>query len=138
VARLAFLLLLANVVLAGTLVALRGPEALLSRAATLDTGATARVAEEVYTMRAGPGLDAVPLAPLERGARLEVTGPGEDADGLTWWPVRTVLEGETLSGYIAGPGIVAVQEGIAAGAWADARDRLAGLRSDAGARLTGE
>ncbi len=137
-ARLAFLLLLANVVLAGLLVALRGPEALFTRTASLEAGATARVVEDVYTMRAGPGLDTVPLAPLERGTRLDVTGPAEAADGLTWWPVRTTLDGETVSGHIAEPGIVAVQEGVAAEAWADARDRLAGLRSDAESWLTGE
>jgi len=138
VGRLAFVVLLANVALAGAVWAVRGPDALLGRTAELGTGATARVVADVYTVRADPGLDAGPLATLPLGARLEVTGSPEAVDGLAWWPVRTTVEGESIDGYIAQPGIVAVHEGVAAGAWERARERLDRLPADAESWLTGE
>lgn len=69
-------------------------------AAVLAEGDRAAVAEDVVNLRASPSTDADVVTELERDDVVVVTGPAEEAGGLTWYPVRVEESGET--GYVSG------------------------------------
>lgn len=50
-------------------------------------------------LRAEPSADAEIVAELDQGIELRVTGPAEEGDGFTWYPVERVDDGE--GGYVA-------------------------------------
>ena len=68
--------------------------------AELAEGDRATIAEDVVNLREGPSTDTEIVAELEFGTIVTVTGPAEEADGVTWYPVEVEATGD--SGYVSG------------------------------------
>jgi len=65
----------------------------------IEEGATVEVTESGVRMRAEPSTSAEIVTELSAGTRLTVTGPAEEADGFTWYPVENPETRQ--SGYVA-------------------------------------
>lgn len=106
-------LLVANVLLAGTLFATQGtvPGLIVSPAA-LAPGSLARVtAPEGLNIRAAPGYGSSAVRVVPAGWTLSITGPAQQADGEDWWPVSTEAGGERVEGFVWAGGIEPVSQG---------------------------
>lgn len=57
------------------------------------------VTEDGVNMRPEPSTESEAIKQLQQGTELLVTGPSEEAGGLTWWPVEETLSADT--GYVA-------------------------------------
>jgi serine/threonine protein kinase len=136
--RLTVFLVIANLFLAVGILLFQGPAGLLARAPALQTGSTATVIEDGYTIRAGAGLDEPPLRTVSAGERLVVTGPPISADGLRWWPIQFDGNGQAATGFIAEDGIEPAAVGISDRLLRAAERRFDELRADAESWLTGE
>lgn len=96
----------------------------------------ATVDTDFLNLRDGPSLDDAVLYVLEQGDTVELTGTPIEADGYTWYPV-TVVDDESLYGWVAGEYLILPGDGGMSGEFTDgdavivATDFL-NLRSDAG------
>lgn len=72
----------------------------------LAEGDRATVSEDVVNLREVPSTEADIVAELGLGAVVIVTGPAEEVDGVTWYPVEVEETGET--GYVSGELLEAV------------------------------
>ena len=68
--------------------------------ADLAEGDRATVSEDVVNLRESPSTEADIVEELTFGDAVVVTGPAEEADGVTWYPVEVEETGET--GYVSG------------------------------------
>jgi hypothetical protein len=68
--------------------------------ANLTEGDRATVSEDVVNLRGAPSTEADIVAELTLGEAVVVTGPSEEGDGVTWYPVEVEATGET--GYVSG------------------------------------
>jgi len=75
------------------------------RTATTETGRfsegdVATVTEDGVNLRSGPSTDDVVVTALGVGQQVRITGPSEEGDDRTWWPV-TLVDDESINGYVA-------------------------------------
>lgn len=68
--------------------------------AVLAEGDRAAVSEDVVNLREATSTESEVVAKLTRGTVVVVTGPAEEVDGLTWYPVEVEETGET--GFVSG------------------------------------
>jgi len=68
--------------------------------ADLAEGDRATVSEDVVNLREAPSTEAEIVAELALGEVVIVSGPAEESDGLTWYPVEVEGTGET--GFVSG------------------------------------
>jgi len=64
------------------------------------------VTEDGVRMRDAPSVDGEIVDELQAGAEVEITGPPEDGDGYTWYPVRipdSEDEGWIVQDFVAEP-----------------------------------
>jgi len=69
-------------------------------AGRFDEGATVYVADVDVRMRSGPSTDAEIVTGLSFGQALVVTGPSEEGDDITWWPVQDTAD-PSIAGFVA-------------------------------------
>ena len=74
--------------------------------ADLAEGDRATVSEEVINLREAPSTGADIVAELTLGTVVVVTGPAEEGDGLTWYPVEVEETGEP--GFVSGAYLEAI------------------------------
>jgi uncharacterized protein YgiM (DUF1202 family) len=68
--------------------------------ADLAAGDRATVSEDVVNLREAPSTEAEIVAEVTLGDVVIVTGPAEEGDGMTWYPVEVEVTGD--SGYVSG------------------------------------
>lgn len=66
---------------------------------TLEEGTNVVTTEDLVNLRSEPSTDAEVVEEMKRGTKLVVTGPPEEAAGLTWYPVEDPKTGN--KGYVA-------------------------------------
>jgi Bacterial SH3 domain len=65
----------------------------------IQTGATVVANSDGVNIRSGAGIDYEIVTQVFTGDEMEITGPSEDADDYTWWPVALVND-PSVTGYI--------------------------------------
>ena len=63
-------------------------------------GATVYVTEDAVRLRSGPSTSSDIVTGLTLGEKMTITGPSQQADGFTWWPVQDVND-PSISGFVA-------------------------------------
>lgn len=66
---------------------------------TLETGTAVSTTEDLVRMRDAPSTDGEIVDEMPIGTGLTVTGPPEEGDGITWYPVENAESGD--KGYVA-------------------------------------
>lgn len=69
-------------------------------AGEIEEGATVVVTADGVRIRGGPSTDSDIVTEVNTGYVLEITGPSEEGDDFTWWPVEDP-DDPAISGYIA-------------------------------------
>jgi hypothetical protein len=65
----------------------------------IQEGSVLVVAEDAVNVRAEPSTDGEIVVVVAEGTELTVTGPSEEGDGYTWWPI-SLNEDPTVTGYV--------------------------------------
>ena len=72
----------------------------------LAEGSTAVTTDDGVRMRSDPSVDGEIVDELDKGTEVEITGPPEEGDGFTWYPVRNPEnddEGWIVQDFLAAP-----------------------------------
>jgi quercetin dioxygenase-like cupin family protein len=69
-------------------------------AGVITQGATVYITEDSVRLRSGPSTSSDIVTGLTLGEQMTVTGPSEQGENFTWWPVQDVND-PSISGYVA-------------------------------------